>query len=117
MDPFGIVTPNIYLTADDILDEIAIAVEGEDTDDSDSDNNDADDTSADNDGADDSDDDGPVEAVATEPEGEVEPIPDIEVHWISSDEDSDSDDSTDSTSGTPSLAEVLVDLRDMYYSE
>ncbi|CAL1410865.1 unnamed protein product [Linum trigynum] len=114
MDPFRIVTPNVYLTADDILDKIAIAVEGEDTDDSD---NDADDTD------DNSDDDGPVEeldkeeAVAVEPEGEAELVPGIEVHWISSDDDSDSDDYADSASGTPSLAAVLADLRDVYYSE
>ncbi|CAL1353195.1 unnamed protein product [Linum trigynum] len=108
IDPFRVITPNIYLTADDILDEIAIVVEGED----DTDDDTEDDTEN-------SDDEGPVEDLADNP-GDEEENPSGEpkgdesgiiVHWISSD-DSENDDSDD-----PPLATVLADLRDAYNSD
>ncbi|CAL1412093.1 unnamed protein product [Linum trigynum] len=111
LDPFRIITPNVYLSADDILDEIALAVEGEDAD-----------AESDSTDSDSSDDDGPMEEpdkedmVVAEPEGDD--VPEIEVHWVSSNDKSDSSNSDDdSSSSAPSLAEVLADLRDAYYSE
>ncbi|CAL1396510.1 unnamed protein product [Linum trigynum] len=95
LDPFRSTTPTIYITVDDVLDEIAIAVEGEEPSDS--------------------SDDFPEEEPAEEPH------PDIEVHWISStssDSSSCNDsDEDDADPGSPPLSDVLADLRDAYESD
>ncbi|CAL1368803.1 unnamed protein product [Linum trigynum] len=93
LDPFRSTTPSVFLTADNVLDEIAVAIEGEDDSDSDSKE--------------------PEEEHAEE----EEPNQDIEVHWISSSSSSGSSSDNDDDSGTPLLSDVLADLQDTYGSD
>ncbi|CAL1402474.1 unnamed protein product [Linum trigynum] len=111
LDPFCITTPTVYITADDVLDEIAIAVEGEDAKDSDSDSDsmNSDESNEEGDFVEEEVEEEPAEEEDSEPE-EEEPNQNIEVHWINS---SDNDDDSSDSGSTP-LEDVLAALRDAY---